>query len=378
MKIDLLVKNGYVIDPGNKMKGKFDIAIDNGKILGIYQPNTFSEYSTENVLDVSDCIVVPGLIDLHVHVFPIKTVLGISADHVGVNKGVTTVVDAGSTGVSCINSFIDEVVKKNITRVLLWINVASPGLCEGLSELADLKNIELEKLEEVIKEHGQVIRGIKVRMSSSVVKNNGIKPLEIAKKFAQKVKLPLMVHIGNPPPDLNDILSLLEAGDVVTHAFHGKKGGILDEDGKLILEAEKALKRGVLFDVGHGTSSFSFKVMKRARDLGIVPHTISTDIYLDNITGPVYSLVTTMTKFIALGYSLEEVIKATTSMPAKVLRMEHEIGSIKEGNIADISILKWNQSPIKLVDSEGEEIVAEKFLLPLYTIKSGKVLKCNG
>lgn len=118
--------------------------------------------------------------------------------------------------------------------------------------------------------------------------------------------------------------------------------------------------------------------MKRARDLGIVPHTISTDIYLDNITGPVYSLVTTMTKFIALGYSLEEVIKATTSMPAKVLRMEHEIGSIKEGNIADISILKWNQSPIKLVDSEGEEIVAEKFLLPLYTIKSGKVLKCNG
>lgn len=378
MKIDLLVKNGYVIDPGNKMKGKFDIAIDNGKILGIYQPNTFSEYSTENVLDVSDCIVVPGLIDLHVHVFPIKTVLGISADHVGVNKGVTTVVDAGSTGVSCINSFIDEVVKKNITRVLLWINVASPGLCEGLSELADLKNIELEKLEEVIKEHGQVIRGIKVRMSSSVVKNNGIKPLEIAKKFAQKVKLPLMVHIGNPPPDLNDILSLLEAGDVVTHAFHGKKGGILDEDGKLILEAENALKRGVLFDVGHGTSSFSFKVMKRARDLGIVPHTISTDIYLDNITGPVYSLVTTMTKFIALGYSLEEVIKATTSMPAKVLRMEQEIGSIKEGNIADISILKWNQSPIKLVDSEGEEIVAEKFLLPLYTIKSGKVLKCNG
>ncbi|WP_029689166.1 amidohydrolase/deacetylase family metallohydrolase [Thermoanaerobacter sp. A7A] len=378
MKIDLLVKNGYVIDPGNKMKGKFDIAIDNGKILGIYQPNTFSEYSTENVLDVSDCIVVPGLIDLHVHVFPIKTVLGISADHVGVNKGVTTVVDAGSTGVSCINFFIDEVVKKNITRVLLWINVASPGLCEGLSELADLKNIELEKLEEVIKEHGQVIHGIKVRMSSSVVKNNGIKPLEIAKKIAQKVKLPLMVHIGNPPPDLNDILSLLEAGDVVTHAFHGKKGGILDEDGKLILEAENALKRGVLFDVGHGTSSFSFKVMKRARDLGIVPHTISTDIYLDNITGPVYSLVTTMTKFIALGYSLEEVIKATTSMPAKVLRMEHEIGGIKEGNIADISILKWNQSPIKLVDSEGEEIVAEKFLLPLYTIKSGKVLKCNG
>ncbi|MGI1692074.1 amidohydrolase/deacetylase family metallohydrolase [Thermoanaerobacter uzonensis] len=378
MKIDLLVKNGYVIDPGNKMEGKFDIAIDNGKILGIYQPNTFSEYSTENVLDVSDCIVVPGLIDLHVHVFPIKTILGISADHVGVNKGVTTVVDAGSTGVSCINSFIDEVVKKNITRVLLWINVASPGLCEGLSELADLKNIELEKLEEVIKEHGQVIRGIKVRMSSSVVKNNGIKPLEIAKKFAQKVKLPLMVHIGNPPPNLNDILSLLEAGDVVTHAFHGKKGGILDEDGKLILEAENALKRGVLFDVGHGTSSFSFKVMKRARDLGIVPHTISTDIYLDNITGPVYSLVTTMTKFIALGYSLEEVIKATTSMPAKVLRMEHEIGSIKEGNIADISILKWDQSPIKLVDSEGEEIVAEKFLLPLYTIKSGKVLKCNG
>ncbi|AGB19322.1 amidohydrolase/deacetylase family metallohydrolase [Thermoanaerobacterium thermosaccharolyticum] len=376
MDIDLLIKNGHVLDPSNNINGKYDVAISNGKIQSILKPGNLNQSNIKNELDVSGNLVIPGLIDLHVHVFPNRTLLGTLADNVGIKQGVTTVVDAGSTGVKYLNYFMKEVVENNNTRILLWINIASQGLCEGLSELADLKYLEPDKVIEAIS-NNNLIRGIKVRMSSSVVKGNGIRPLEIAKNLSQKIGVPLMVHIGNYPPYLADILNLLDAGDVVTHAFHGKKGGILNENGYLIPEAEKALKRGVLFDVGHGTSSFSFKTIKRTKELGLNPSTISTDIYNSNLNGPVYNMAITMTKLIAMGYSLEDVVKATTNMPAKVLRMENEIGNLRVGTVADISILTWKHSPIKLKDSMGEEVLVEKYLVPLYTIKSGEVFKCN-
>lgn len=376
MDIDLLIKNGHVLDPSNNINGKYDVAISNGKIQSILEPGNLNQSNIKNELDVSGNLVIPGLIDLHVHVFPNRTLLGTLADNVGIKQGVTTVVDAGSTGVKYLNYFMKEVVENNNTRILLWINIASQGLCEGLSELADLKYLEPDKVIEAIS-NNNLIRGIKVRMSSSVVKGNGIRPLEIAKNLSQKIGVPLMVHIGNYPPYLADILNLLDAGDVVTHAFHGKKGGILNENGYLIPEAEKALKRGVLFDVGHGTSSFSFKTIKRTKELGLNPSTISTDIYNSNLNGPVYNMAITMTKLIAMGYSLEDVVKATTNMPAKVLRMENEIGNLRVGTVADISILTWKHSPIKLKDSMGEEVLVGKYLVPLYTIKSGEVFKCN-
>ncbi|ADL69189.1 amidohydrolase [Thermoanaerobacterium thermosaccharolyticum DSM 571] len=376
MDIDLLIKNGHVLDPSNNINGKYDVAISNGKIQSILKPGNLNQSNIKNELDVSGNLVIPGLIDLHVHVFPNRTLLGTLADNVGIKQGVTTVVDAGSTGVKYLNYFMKEVVENNNTRILLWINIASQGLCEGLSELADLKYLEPDKVIEAIS-NNNLIRGIKVRMSSSVVKGNGIRPLEIAKNLSQKIGVPLMVHIGNYPPYLADILNLLDAGDVVTHAFHGKKGGILNENGYLIPEAEKALKRGVLFDVGHGTSSFSFKTIKRTKELGLNPSTISTDIYNSNLNGPVYNMAITMTKLIAMGYSLEDVVKATTNMPAKVLRMENEIGNLRVGTVADISILTWKHSPIKLKDSMGEEVLVGKYLVPLYTIKSGEVFKCN-
>ncbi len=375
--MDLLIQNGTLLDPSQHLQGVRDIGVNQGKIVGLFPPGTIPSASAKERIDATSCWVTPGLIDLHVHVFEHRTSLGIRADRIGVAQGVATVVDAGSTGSRDFSSFLTEVVEGNHTQVLLWINIASQGLCDGLSELADLSQLKLEETEARIRQY-PLIRGIKARISRSVVKESGLKPLHLAKELARKMKLPLMVHIGNGPPQLGEILDLLDEGDVVTHAFHGKPGEILDRNGELIPEANRALQRGVRLDVGHGSSSFSFRTLKRAKELHIPFHSISSDLYRQNFDGPVFSLVTTMNKFLALGFSLEEVVEASTRMPAKILGLADEIGTLKEQTVADLTILQMISRPLPLLDSENEKLVGNPQLNALYTIRSGKVWKHDG
>ena len=365
-----------VIDPSSKVHGKYDIAVDSGRIFSIHPSQEFGlENSAKNIIDANGCLVTPGLIDIHTHVFPHDTEIGIDADLVGVQQGVTTLVDAGSTGTATFPKFVATVVEKNITQVLAWINIASVGLCSGRAELSDLTKIDTQSVIEMISQYS-IIRGIKVRMSSSVLGTSGLRPLEIAKDLSRRTGLPLMVHVGNGPPELADILDILDAGDVVTHAFHGKKGGILQGD-EILLQARQALKRGVLFDVGHGTSSFSIKTMEKAKMFGIKPYSISTDIYLENVSGPVFSLATTVSKLLALDFSLEDVISAVTMAPAAILRMDHEIGSIQAGRMADISILSIKDGIFEFIDSEKQNFAGKQLLQAEFAIKAGKVLKCK-
>lgn len=376
MAFDLFIKNGLVIDPVSKVYGEYDVAIDSGRVFSILPSKEFGlENSAKNSIDARGCLVTPGLIDIHTHVFPHDTEIGIDADLVGVQQGVTTLVDAGSAGTAVFPKFIANVIEKNITQVLAWINVASVGLCSGRAELSDLTKIDTQSVLEMIGQY-PVIRGIKVRMSSSVLGTSGLRPLEIAKDLSRSTGLPLMVHVGNGPPELADILDLLDAGDVVTHAFHGKKGGILQGD-EILLQARQALDRGVLFDVGHGTSSFSIQTMQKAKIMGIKPHSISTDIYLENVGGPVYSLATTMSKFLALDFPVEEVIAAVTMTPAAILGMDHEIGSLQVGRMADISILDRKDGVFEFVDSEKQTFSGKQLLQAKFAIKAGKVLKCK-
>ncbi|MFC7442825.1 amidohydrolase/deacetylase family metallohydrolase [Laceyella putida] len=370
--MDLLIVNGIVLDPSQGICGPFDVGVTEGKIADWFAPGTVQAGLATEVVDAAGCFVVPGLIDLHTHVFERRTALGIKADKVGIRQGVTTLVDAGSTGSRDFPAFLREVVELNQTQVLLWINIASQGLCDGRSELADLSLLKPDETERLIKQF-PLIRGIKARMSRSVVKDSGLQPLVMAKRLAQRVGLPVMVHIGNAPPKLGEILDLLDSGDVVTHAFHGKQGGLLDENGQLIPEAVCAMERGVLWDVGHGSSSFSFQTMKRIKELGLSPFSISTDIYCENIRGPVHSLITTMNKYLAMGYPLEDVIAAVTWRPARILGLADELGTLKKDTVADLTILKWIAEPITLVDSEAEQMVGNPYLRAVNTIKSGKV-----
>lgn len=224
LTVDLLIKNGTVLDPSQQLKGKYDVVVSEGRITEFYQPGLIpTELVPKEILDATDCIVTPGLIDIHTHTFEGGTALGINADSVGVLQGVTTIVDAGSTGVDTFEEFVQKVVQKSTTQVLAWINIARDGLTSSLSELADLENLAPQETIEMIRQN-ELIRGIKVRMSGSVVKESGLKPLVIAKKAAQTADVPLMVHVGNAPPALGEILEVLGKGDVMTHAFHGKAG----------------------------------------------------------------------------------------------------------------------------------------------------------
>ncbi|MEC0247008.1 amidohydrolase/deacetylase family metallohydrolase [Paenibacillus chitinolyticus] len=373
MKADLLIHGGTVIDPSTGISGAFDVAVGGGKITGVFKPGT-AAIEAGQTLDASGSYVSPGFIDIHTHIYEGVPAMGVAPDRVGIDQGVTTVVDAGSSGAANFDDFVRRSIEPNKSRVYAWLNISAPGLVEGRSELADLTKLDPKEVLAVIERNRDRIIGIKARMSGSVVKTSGIRPLEIAKDTAREAGLPVMVHIGNAPPQLGDVLDLLEAGDVVTHAFHGKAGGILSTDGSLIPQAVRALERGVLFDVGHGSSSFSFDTMVKAKELGIDPYSISTDLYLENLErGPVYSLALTMTKLLAMGYSLEQVVAWSTVAPAKAIQRENVIGTLREGAEADITVFRLEQEPVSLTDSEGKTVQYDQQLLPQYTLRAGAI-----
>lgn len=369
MPEEIIIKNGYLIDPQQDTIEIKEIAVRNGLLV---EPQ---HNSSANVtyINAEGCYVSPGFIDMHVHIFTGHTELGIDADLVGIEQGVTTVVDAGSAGYSDYAAFNEKVVELSQTKVLSFLNIARKGLTSGLAELANMEDLmSIEEAEEIFKKEPSIV-GLKARMSGSVVKNSGIKPLQHARMLADRLSVPIMVHIGNPPPNLQDIFPLLSKGDIVTHAFHGKKHGIMNAEGELIPEALDALKRGVLFDVGHGTSSFSYETMMKFREQYDDSFTTSTDIYIKNYQSPVCSLMTTMTKLLELGIPLIEVVKSVTLGAANALGAS-DIGTLALGTKADITIFKIIKQRTILIDSEGVELEAKQILKPYMVLRNGKVV----
>jgi len=368
----ILIKNGYVIRPEKKTILKEDVAVVDGVIIDCKMAREMHIKNMKEI-DASGCYVAPGFIDMHVHVFKDFTELGIDGDLVGIKQGVTTIVDAGSSGIYDYKSFKDLMISRSETEILSFLNISKLGLCGGRSELANLDELmEVEELKEFLAKEKTVV-GLKARMSGSVLKGNGIFPLEHARKLADAADLPIMVHIGNGPPSLPEILALLREGDIVTHAFHGKKGGILNEVDELIQEATDALKRGAVFDVGHGTESFSFLTMEKFKKNFRCPFTISTDIYLQNYNTPVGSLMTTMSKLLALGFALEEVVECVTLRPAQTLGLKEQ-GTLENGTRADITLFEIDEQEKILFDAAKREINSKRHLKPYMTIREGKVV----
>lgn len=366
---DIIIRNGYVIDPEKNTIEMKEIGVRNGLLVAP------EEIGSANVtyIDAEGCYVSPGFIDMHVHIFTGHTELGIDADRVGIAQGVTTVVDAGSAGYLDYAAFKMKVIEPSQTEVLSFLNISRKGLTSGLSELANPEDLmTLEEAEEIFNKESSIV-GLKARMSGSVVKNSGIKPLEHARMLADKLNVPIMVHIGNPPPYLQEVFPLLRKGDIVTHAFHGKKHGILNAEGELISEALEALKRGVLFDIGHGTSSFSYQTLMKFREKYDDPFTTSTDIYCKNYQNPVCSLMITMTKLLELGIPLIEVVKSVTLRAAKSLGSSDK-GTLAFGTQADITIFKIMEQRTTLLDSEGAELEAKQILQPFMVLRNGKVV----
>ncbi|MCQ6308798.1 amidohydrolase/deacetylase family metallohydrolase [Citrobacter freundii] len=360
---DLLLRRARLVDDTVS-----DIALKDGKIAAL---GDVDGPALKTIELGGECYVSAGWIDSHVHCYPKSPIYHDQPDSVGIATGVTTVVDAGSTGADDIDDFY-TLTREAATEVYALLNISRVGLI-AQNELANMVNIDADAVREAVKRHPDFIVGLKARMSSSVVGENGITPLDRAKAMqAQNGDLPLMVHIGNNPPDLDEIAERLSAGDIITHCYNGKPNRILTPQGELRASVTRAISRGVLLDVGHGTASLSFAVAKRAIELGILPHTISSDIYCRNrISGPVHSLANVMSKFLAIGMSLPQVIECVTANAADGLRLKQK-GRLQIGLDADLTLFTLKRQPTVLVDAENDSLQAEQLLVPLAAIRAGK------
>ena len=376
---DLLIHGGHVIDPSQNLDGPFDVIVRNGKIFKIVAAGTNQEASLRPI-DVTGHFVVPGLIDFHVHVFPGVSHFGIEPDTSCLSRGVTTVVDFGTAGGLIFEGFRRYVIDEAETRVLALLHIAGQGLIGSvgnpplLGELHDLRYCDIDTVQRIVEAHRDVIVGIKIRCTANLAEGgrNEAEGLDLARKAADLVGLPLVVHSPNSTLSIEQIFDRLKPGDVLTHCYHGKACGLVDQDLRLVTSLRKKLESGILLDVGHGFSSFDFRVARSLLEQGILPDFISSDIHSYNLHGPVFDLVTTMDKFLHMGMSLSEVVRRTTLHPAKFLGRENEIGTLKPGSTGDITVLKLEEGEYPLVDSEGRIEIGRQHLEATHVFRSGR------
>ncbi len=319
----------------------------------------------------NDSYVSAGWIDDHVHCYEKLSLYYDDPDKVGYLTGVTTVIDAGSTGADNIEDFY-QITRQKKTNVFAMINISKTGIL-AQNELADMSKVEYVPLQRMINQYPEFIVGIKARISKSVVVDNGIKPLIKAKMFQKLLTqyLPLMVHVGTNPPTLSEIIDVLEKGDIITHCFNGKDNGILNSDGQVKEFVKKALSKGIIFDIGHGSESFNIKTAQQATTENIFAQSLSTDIYHHNRElGPVYNMATCIEKMLYLGFDLKQVIPMITTVPAHNFNLDK--GELLVGKDADLTIFNVKNGPKNLVDSDDNKFQTNTVVEPIYSIIGGQ------
>jgi dihydroorotase len=286
------------------------------------------------------------------------------------------VIDAGTSGALTFAAFRRYDIERASTRIRALLHVVSIGMVAGstpnMGELEDLRYCVPEFAVRTANENKDIIVGFKIRFSKQYTGQNDYEGMKRARAAADEAGLPLMIHIGGSYSPLPKLLALMKKGDVVTHSFNSHPNGIL-EGGKLLPEVIEARRRGVLFDVGHGSGSFSFDVMEKCLGQNFLPDTISSDLYSANINGPVYDLVTTLSKFLLLGMSLRDVIARATANSARVFNFGAEIGTLKPGAEADISVLELRKGNFSFTDSDGKTRQGRQKLEPVVTVRGGKL-----
>jgi dihydroorotase len=375
MMYDLILKGGIVIDPAAGLNGANDIAIENGLIANVAP--TIADDEARRVIKVIGKTVTPGLIDLHAHVFEGFTRFGVHPDMAGVHAGVTTLVDAGSAGSATFEGFPRHIFPNCHTEIIPFLHICQTGLAT-IPDIISEHSIDFEGTLRVAARHKNRIRGIKARMVSPALQILGIEMLRLAKRAARESGIKLMVHIGDTekrydPTVIRQILPLLEQGDILTHYFTANPGGVLDGNGRLVPEAWEAAKTGVWFDTAHGQANFSFDVGRRIIEQGLLPHCISTDITVPGRIRTVHSMTEMMTRFIGLGFTLEDVVTMSTHNPAQAIGEADRLGSLKVGHQADISVLRIEEGDWTVYDVLGTSLKVNKAIMPALTIKRGEV-----
>jgi len=365
MTYDLVLKGGRVIDPAQELDQVADVAFSGGRVAAI--EGNISAADSADVRDVSGRIVAPGFIDLHTHVYWGGTSLGIDATDFARQSGVTTLVDAGSAGPGNFRGFLKHVIEPSEPRILAYLHISFAGIYAFskrimVGESSDMRLMSPADAVAIANNHRDVIVGIKVRVGRNASGSSGVAPLDIALQVAEELSLPLMAHIDEPPPSYEDVLARLRPGDVLTHCFRPFPNAPVTGQGAIKPVVIEARKRGVLFDVGHGMGSFSFKIARAMLDGGFMPDTISSDAHLLNLEGPVFDQATTLSKFLNLGTPLTDVIRATTANAAAAIRRP-ELGNLRPGSAGDATVFTVSDGNFSYVDSTGEQMIGNKKIL---------------
>ena len=372
MPYDLLLKGGTVVDPAQRLHASRDVAIENGRIAAI--ESAIPTAQAKRVLDVSGKFVAPGFVDLHVHAYWGSTYWGIDVDPVAARTGVITSVDAGSAGAYNWRGFRKFHVERVKSRLVAYLNISSVGLTHQTYEHANLYYDDVDLAVQTAAANRDVVVGIKVRLDHNTIGHNGIVPMERARLAADALGLPIMVHIGVAPPPLAEIVARMKPGDVLTHCFTGHTNRIIDKDEKIRDDVKRAWDAGIILDVGHGGGSFSYPVAEAMIRQGMLPDCISTDIHVASIRGPMYDMPTTLSKFLNLGMSLDEVVTCATINPARAIHRADSLGSIEVGRSADVAVLDVDEGDHEFHDVNMVARRGSKRLYCRLSICGGEIL----
>jgi dihydroorotase len=372
----LLVRNARPVGLGANLPESLDILIgEDGSIL-----DTGASLAADGarVLDAGGAYVSPGWADLHAHVWYGGTDISIRPSQAGAEHGVTTIVDAGSAGEGNFQGLREFIIEPARENVYAFLNLGSIGLvaCNRVTELQDMRSIDIDRTIATIKANRDVIVGIKVRASAVISGGWDLVPLKLAKKLSRILDLPVMVHVGEPPPLYDDVLGLLTEGDIVTHCFNGKQGGSIIEDDDLYKLAEDAAARGIVLDIGHGGASFSFAVGEAALARGLKPNTISTDLHNRSLDGAVWDLATTMSKLLSVGMQFEDVIEAVTAAPRKAIRKPAD-NFLAKGEPAEFTLFDLVDGDLKVRDSLGAVSTLNRLFEPRHAILGAEAVTAH-
>jgi dihydroorotase len=372
-RFDLVLTGGTVIDPASGLHQPADVALEGGRVAQI-GPGLAARGG--RTIDCRGAFVTPGLIDCHTHIFDLFTTLGAPVDEACFQRGVTVAVDGGSSGAWTFPAFERYVVRPAAARVLCFLNIAAAGILDmRAGELRLLDHIDEDAAVATAARHPDIVRGFKVRLGEHMTGGSCLPALRRARAIGDAAGLPLMLHVGGTEEPLAEILEYLRPGDIVSHCYTGQPHGILDGDA--VAPAVRAARRaGVLFDSAHGAGNLSFAVARRAVAEGFLPDAISSDNSRRNWRGPVFDLATTMSKFLALGLTLDQVIERVTARPAAMLGIAADgAGRIAAGGPADLTVLRLTDEPYELRDAVGESMNAPR-LEPLWTVRGGEATQC--
>jgi len=373
---DLLIRGGTLVDPARSISAKRDIAFSSGKVAAVEETLVGDAVET---IDATGALVTPGLIDIHTHVYR-ALVTGRHADQTSLANGVTTVVDAGSTGWMTLPGLRDYVIPSYRTRVYVFVHISATGLTINriMPELAEIKFAQVEEAARAVAENPALVLGIKVRIAHGATgqddRGNAREALRCARQAADLAHVPLMVHVSDTPIPLPEILDAMRQGDIATHILNGNAENVFGPDGRVRREVRAAKERGVVLDIGHATIHCDFQVARRALGEGLVPTTLSTDLHTPPAGRIVYNLRGVMSQFLALGMTRDDVVAAVTSRAAAAIGKSGELGSLEPGMAGDAVVLDLDEGRFTYLDGAKNEVTADRRFTTRHVIRAGQRL----